>query len=310
MVKKKVLYVMHNHPVVYPGGAEAYAYELYEALRGSDEIEPLLVARIGSGPSMQRGSHPGAPFSAVTPDDPNQYFLYTDWESYDWFKMTSRNKRLYSTYLTDFLRVHKPDVVHFQHMHFIGYDAVSHTRRVLPDVPIVFTLHEYLSICHRDGQMLRTHRRALQVRLPPPLQRVLPGHPAAGLLPARAVRQVPHAARGHVPGAEPVPAGALRRLGHSARPASASRTTGACPSSAPRSPEREPGAPRNRLGFFGQFNHYKGVDILLEAMRVAERARRPTCTCGCTAPTSSCSRPSSSRSSPTCSTRASERPAT
>jgi hypothetical protein len=37
MPKRKVLYVSHNHPAVRPGGAEAYALELYEAMRASDE---------------------------------------------------------------------------------------------------------------------------------------------------------------------------------------------------------------------------------------------------------------------------------
>src|SRR5262245_20288968 len=103
---------MHNHPSVHPGGAEAYAYELYEALRDSADFEPLLVARMGSVPNTTRRGHPGAPFSAVSPDDPNQFFLYTDWEAYDWFRMTSRDKRLYATYLTDFLKLHQPDIVH------------------------------------------------------------------------------------------------------------------------------------------------------------------------------------------------------
>ena len=48
--------------------------------------------------------------------------------------------------------------------------------------------------------------------------------------------------------------------------------------------------PRNRLGFFGQLNPYKGVDVLLEAMADPGRARRPTCTSGSTARTSTCSR--------------------
>src|SRR5512134_2960749 len=100
MAKTKVLYVMHNHPVVYPGGAEAYAYELYEALRDSSALKPLLVARIGPGPTVNPQPHRDAPFSAVTADDPNQFFLYTDRETYDWFRMTSRDKRLYATHLT------------------------------------------------------------------------------------------------------------------------------------------------------------------------------------------------------------------
>jgi len=267
MVKKKVLYVMHNHPVVYPGGAEAYAYELYEALRGSDAIEPLLVARIGSGPSMQRGSHPGAPFSAVTPDDPNQFFLYTDWESYDWFKMTSRNKRLYGTYLTDFLRVHKPDVVHFQHMHFIGYDAVSHTRRVLPDVPIVFTLHEFLSICHRDGQMLRRTGELCKYASPRRCNECFPDIPPQDFfLRERFVKS-------HMQHVDMFLAPSrflLERYVDWGIPRDHIRFEdyGRLPQQRAEVPEREPGAPRNRLGFFGQFNYYKGVNTLLEAMRV------------------------------------------
>jgi hypothetical protein len=69
--------------------------------------------------------------------------------------MTSRDKGLYTRYIADFIEAHKPDIVHFQHTLFIGFDVVSAVRRLLPDVPIFYTLHEYLPICHRDGQMLR-----------------------------------------------------------------------------------------------------------------------------------------------------------
>jgi len=39
-----VLYVVHNHPAVMPGGAETYALELYEAMRDSGRYDPLLLA--------------------------------------------------------------------------------------------------------------------------------------------------------------------------------------------------------------------------------------------------------------------------
>ena len=156
MQKTKVLYVLHNHPALHPGGAEAYALELYEALRQSDEFEPLLVARIGPNVASARTSHPGAPFSAVG-DDPNQYFVFTETDNFDFFTMTSRDKTLYTDYFADFLEAHKPDIVHFQHTLFIGYDLVSAVRRMLPHAPIFYTLHEYLPICHRDGQLLRTN---------------------------------------------------------------------------------------------------------------------------------------------------------
>src|SRR3954447_5854207 len=157
---RKVLYVAHNHPIVRPGGAEAYAYELYRAMRRSGEFDPVLVARVGSGPSGRPMSHAGAPFSVVGPDN-GQYFLHTEWDGIDFFLETYRDKRLYTVYIADFLRAYKPDVVHFQHTHFIGYDFVTLVRRMLPETPIVYTLHEYLPMCHRDGQLVRTGSEAL-----------------------------------------------------------------------------------------------------------------------------------------------------
>src|SRR5439155_375391 len=35
------------------------------------------------------------------------------------------------------------------------YDMIRQVRNTLPESPIVYTLHEYLPICHRQGQMVR-----------------------------------------------------------------------------------------------------------------------------------------------------------
>jgi glycosyltransferase involved in cell wall biosynthesis len=156
----KVLYVSHNHPTLHPGGAEAYALELYEGMRETPGVEPVLLARIGSNVARRRVAHPGTPFSAVN-DDPNQYFVFTETEHFDFFNLTSRDKSLYSQHLTRFLLAQRPDVVHLQHTHFIGIDMLSQIRRVLPEAKIVYTLHEFLPICHRDGQMVRTFNSEL-----------------------------------------------------------------------------------------------------------------------------------------------------
>jgi glycosyltransferase involved in cell wall biosynthesis len=115
----------------------------------------VLLARIGSNVARRRVAHPGTPFSSVN-GDPNQYFVFTETEHFDFFTLTSRDKSLYSQHLTNFLLAQRPDVVHLQHTHFIGLDLLSQIRRVLPDAAIVYTLHEFLPICHRDGQMVRT----------------------------------------------------------------------------------------------------------------------------------------------------------
>src|SRR5688500_6875517 len=114
MGKMRVLYVLHNHPTLFPGGAEQYALELFETLRGSAEIEPLLIARIGRT-SIPRGNRPGTPFSTID-GEPDQYFLFTESDpQFDYFLGTSTDKSLYTTYLPEFLAAYRPDIVHFQH---------------------------------------------------------------------------------------------------------------------------------------------------------------------------------------------------
>jgi glycosyltransferase involved in cell wall biosynthesis len=154
MKRTRVLYIAHNHPTVRPGGAEQYALELYEAMRASDRVEPILVAKAGP-PISSMEHHAGTIFSRVG-SDPNQLFAHTDASTYDWLLGTSPDKELYTHHFRDLLLAVRPEIVHFQHTLFFGYDLVRLVRRTLPEVPIVYTLHELLPICHRDGQMVRT----------------------------------------------------------------------------------------------------------------------------------------------------------
>ena len=89
-------------------------------------------------------------------DDPNQYFLYTDLSDWDWLFGRSHDKAALTAPTATSCSAMQPDIVHFQHTLFIGYDMIRVTRNTLPDAPIVYTLHEYMPICHRNGQMVRT----------------------------------------------------------------------------------------------------------------------------------------------------------
>lgn len=156
MSKRKVLFIVHNHPAVRPGGAETYALELYEAMKSSRGFEPILLAKGGPPISNTLKPHEGTLLGAVN-GDPNQYFLYTEGFDFDWFHGTARVKDLYVKFFREFLAAYRPDVVHFQHTLHLGYDMIREVRNTLPDAPILYTLHEYLPICHRNGQMLRTN---------------------------------------------------------------------------------------------------------------------------------------------------------
>ena len=159
MSKRKVLYISHNHPSVRPGGAEAYALELYEEMRASEEFEPIFLAK-GGPPLAETGRlHNGTHFGPVSEDN-NQYFFYTDGYVFDWLYGTiTSDKEIYTKHFHEFLVAFQPDVVHFQHTLHLGYDLIRQTRNTLPGAVIIYTLHEFLPICHRQGQMVRTENQ-------------------------------------------------------------------------------------------------------------------------------------------------------
>jgi glycosyltransferase involved in cell wall biosynthesis len=259
----KILFVSHNHPEIRPGGAEGYALDVYEGVRAAGEFDAVLLSR--SGPPISIGSryHEGRPITMVN-DDPQQYFFYTDMSGWDWVFGRSSQKTALTRFFAEFLLEQQPDLVHFQHTMYMGYDILRATRNTLPDVPIVYTLHEYLPICHHNGQMVRTMdgslcdhdspRRCHECfpRIPQqaffmrkrftqsqfslvdlfvtPSQYALEQYVRWGIPRDRIVHE-PH---GFVP-AQPLPG-------------------------------RDSDRPRDRFGFFGQLTAFKGADVLLEAL--------------------------------------------
>jgi len=152
-----VLFICHNHPSVRPGGAEAYALELHRHLVASGEVRSVFLAKGGPPLAPAGRVHLGTCVAPVD-DRPDEYFFFTDdWNgAYDWtFGTIREDKRLYTKHMRAFLRAIQPDVVHFQHTMFFGYDILREVKNTCPDAAIVYTLHEFMPICHRQGQMLR-----------------------------------------------------------------------------------------------------------------------------------------------------------
>jgi len=265
---RRVLSICHNHPSVRPGGAEAYAYELHRALSASPDYEPILLAK-GGPPVGHSGSvHGGTCFGPVgTAED--EYFFYTDGYDFDYLFGTQPGKDFYTRHFRAFLQAYEPDIVHFQHTLFLGYDMIREVKNALPDTPIVYTLHEYLPICHRNGQMVRTRADELCDRASPRRchecfpsispqtfflrERFIKSHFSLVdmfLAPSEFLRQR-YIEWG-------IPAGKIRQEEYGRR-------------AVPRTARTQDRTRRNRIGFFGQLSFFKGVNILLEAMQILLR---------------------------------------
>jgi len=260
MSRRKVLYVCHNHPSLHPGGAETCALELYEAMRASSEFEPFFLARIAAA-----RPHPGTPFGAVN-GDPNQIFFYTDGADFNAFYLTSVNKDNYTTSLRDFLIACQPDIVHFQHTHFLGYDLIRETKNTLPNAPMIYTLHEYLPICHRHGQMLRMRNNELcRESSPRRCHECFPDiSPQSFFMRKRFIES-------HFSLIDLFLAPSrflLDRYVEWGLPRAKIRYEENGRRTVQRMNDVAEDRPRDRIGFFGQFNLFKGVNVLLKAMKI------------------------------------------
>ena len=261
----KILYICHNHPANRPGGAEAYAVELYTAMRDAGEFDPVLLARAGPPMTTKAGFHANTRL-AIVGNDPGQYMFFTDKGEVNMLFGTADDKSIYTEHFREFLLAHEPDLVHFQHTLFLGYDLIREVRNTLPHVPIVYTLHEYLPICHRNGQMVR---RAPTSSVTPPRRARCHGcfpkiPPENFFLRERFVK-----AQFELVDLFIAPSRFLRqRYVEWGIPPEKIRFEDYGRASVTPLPDPSRSRPRNRLGFFGQFTRFKGVDVLLEAMKI------------------------------------------
>ncbi len=153
--KLKVLLISLFHPELIRGGAQQICYELFEGLREEPDVEPVLLASVDSSyPALYKS---GARITGF--DGRHNEFLYLS-ADYDhlWHKTGSP---LHIEAFAEFLENVQPQAVHFHHFLTYGIDLITLTRRVLPNCRIVFTFHEFLTICDANGHMVRTTDRSL-----------------------------------------------------------------------------------------------------------------------------------------------------
>lgn len=155
-MKKKILLISLFHPELVRGGAQQACYELFTGLKEDGEYDPYLLASVEPHqyPSLFKS---GAHITGF--DGRENEFLFLS-RAYDhlWHKCLEPASL---ERFQDFLLWVKPDVIHFHHFLTYGLDFISLARQVLPDVKIVFTLHEFLSICDSYGQMVRQYDRSM-----------------------------------------------------------------------------------------------------------------------------------------------------
>ena len=140
----RVLMVVHDFLPRHAAGTEIYAYRLAKGLMALGVEVYILYTEARQGVHsyfITRLEYDGIPCIEISHQHTTRYFerTYTD----------PQMERLFERVLDEL----QPDVVHLQHLyhHSMGYIGLAKGR----GIPVVYTLHEYLLLCPRGGQMLR-----------------------------------------------------------------------------------------------------------------------------------------------------------
>ena len=147
--KARILVMSHRHRDFSLGGGEIAAYNLFKAYRDSDEVEEAwFLASADRG----RGAN-----GAITPRRANEYL----WEQSigDWTMLKAAHRRSLVNGFLDLLRALRPTVVHTHHYAHLGVEFLRLVKEFDPTITLVLTLHEYMAICNNQGQMIKTNGR-------------------------------------------------------------------------------------------------------------------------------------------------------
>lgn len=152
---KRVLILVHNHPLISPGGSEIFAYDLFKSIRENTDYQPFFLAATFG---VYRQARNGTLFQNLV-DSPDEMLFWGG--DFDYFYQSQKVMKFMYSDFKRFLQELQPDVIHFHHSLHIGLEALQVARKALPNVKIIYTLHEFLLMCFRDGQMVFKHNNGL-----------------------------------------------------------------------------------------------------------------------------------------------------
>jgi glycosyltransferase involved in cell wall biosynthesis len=146
----RVLLVNMGHPELMRGGAQQACYELFLGLAARPDVEAFLLA--GTDPAKYPALYKSGACITGFEGRRNEFiYLSRDYDSF-WCRTTSPQ---HIAAFAELLKTLRPHVVHFHHFMRLGIDLLTVTRAELPDCRIVFTFHEFMTICAARGHMVR-----------------------------------------------------------------------------------------------------------------------------------------------------------
>lgn len=254
---RRIAIFSHSHPSLSKGGAEIAAHTLFLGLRALG-VDAILIAaceeetldRIDLGP--------------------HEFALPYRADHYDHFYHLSPVGVRRT--LVDLLRRERIGVLNAHHFLHAGIDALRDVAEA--GIAVVFTIHEFLAICHNHGQMItRPAQMLCDGPSPAACRGCYPEHSRQQF--AMRARHVAEALAGVAAFVSPSRFLAERMVANGLPAARMGIIENGIAQREPVPPAAVPAERRVwKFGFFGQINPFKGIDVILDACPIL--ARDPT----------------------------------
>ena len=147
---RRILVLVHHHPQEFAGGGEHVAYHLFQAYQRLGH-----QARLVAGTGSQFQPAPDAPQLIPRPDSTDEYYYHND--RFDYLLQSHREPAALLAAFAPLLQDFRPDVIHLHHTLRFGVEVLAALARLAPQAVIVYTLHDYIPLCQRDGTLLRAY---------------------------------------------------------------------------------------------------------------------------------------------------------
>lgn len=252
---KSVLVISHAHPDFSKGGGEIAAYNCF--------LNYPKLKQVSKAWFLARVEPVHASIGKIYKRRENEFV----WEQsmLDWHTLVCIDRNSVLTRFRNLLETLRPDVIHAHHFAHLGLEFIEIARQLLPDVIIVFTLHEFIALCENDGQMIKTSGSLCYESTPEDCQRCFPSRSAMDFWARRHYVQSYFSEVDHFI----APSSFLRdRFVSWGIDAERIHVIENGQDDGSKVPPRslENGETRNRFGYFGQINQYKGILPVLEAL--------------------------------------------
>jgi glycosyltransferase involved in cell wall biosynthesis len=253
----RILVICHSHPDIQPGGTEVIARGLFRELRDRHGVEGLFLAAVTA---QHRERRPGTLFQAAGRHPDELLVWLSHFDRYHLAQLDTWGM----AELAPFIEGFRPDIVHVHHLLYFGLETLDLVRRVAPAARILVTLHDFFALCPQEGQLLTTDGRLCTGPSLDACRRCFPGRGGTDLV----LRDL--AVRGAFSGVDLLisPSEFLRdRFVAAGWDRARFRVLRNGIAEAPPAPHRRirPGGRRDRFGFFGHVNRFKGPMVALDA---------------------------------------------